>query len=176
MDLVARDRIPDRLHLELGAVAETVTGALARDFDVERDRPRVLELVRRAEDAPRPARIAACERDERLALRFVGALVVEGDRLAAAVVDRARPVGEHRDGETVELCVTVMPGLDPPRPAAFALSGGRPAIDVARTAVVAVARDDHRPGERPVAVRHGASVLPHAARPSSSTRVKNGFA
>src|SRR4051812_15549641 len=176
MDLVAGDRVADRLHLELRPVAETVTGAFAVDLDLERDGPRLLELVRRAEDAPGPAGVAAYERDERLSLGFVGALVVEGDCLAAALVDRARPVGEDRAGETVEGRVAVVPALDPPCPAAFALSGGRAAVHVAWTAVVAVARDDHRPGERPVAARHGASVLPHAARPSSSTRVNRGAA
>jgi hypothetical protein len=91
VDLVGRDRVADRLELELGAVALAVVGALTGDLDVERDGLRLLELVRRGEDAPRPAGLAAREGGERFTLRIVGALVVEGAACGAMSGRAAQP-------------------------------------------------------------------------------------
>src|SRR5207249_752388 len=101
------------------------------------------------EDRPGPAILTEEERGELVALVRVGAIVEEGDRLPAALVDRARPRGEDRAREPVETDAVAVALLDHPRPAALAEAGRRPRVVVAGTAVVAVARDQHGPLQRP---------------------------
>jgi len=75
-------------------------------------------------------------------LPLVGALVVEGDCLAAALVDGARPVREEPEREAREVDGIVRALLDVPDPAALAVAGRRRRVEVTRTAVIAVAPDE----------------------------------
>jgi hypothetical protein len=79
------------------------------------------ELVGVDEDPPGTAVAAPKKVLERLALALVGALVVVGDRFAAALVDSLRPVREEGQCEAVERDVVVAALRDPPGPAAFAM-------------------------------------------------------
>ena len=183
MDLGARDRVRDRLQFELGDVADPVPGSVSVEHDLVRRRVRPAQLVRGDEERPRPAGVSADDRPKRLELLVARLLVDERDRLAAALVDRAWPVREDGEGQTVERHVAEAAGLDVPRPTALAVALRRTSVDVAGTAPVAVARDQDRPAERPAHVsspNRSSSVsrrrISRAEPPETSTAAGRGTA
>src|SRR5207253_10167264 len=76
---------------------------------------------------------------------------------AAAFVNRAWPIAKHRQSETVQAEATEPALLHVPDPPALALAVTRKRVEVARTAVVAVARDQERSLQSPARGRLGCS-------------------
>jgi len=76
---------------------------------------------------------------QRLALPFVGALVDDRLHRAVAFVDRARPGIGDREVEAVEPDVAEMAAVDVRRAEATAIALGRPRLELAGTAIVAIA-------------------------------------
>src|SRR3990170_3463423 len=95
-----------------------------------------------AEHAPRPADLSADQGLDRLALRGIGALVDQDDTLAVALMDRAGPVDEDGEVQSIEPDFPKCAVLDVPYPPALAFAGGWQRVEVAWTAPVAVARDE----------------------------------
>src|SRR5439155_12797548 len=141
MNFFAGDGIAHRLELELDGIAGTEPCSMFCELQLVRHGLRVGERVRAREDLPRPARLAAEQRRQRVPLRVVPELVDERDRDTASFVDRPGPVCLQREVEPVELYLTEAPLADMPRPAALTVSVSRRCVEVARTSVRAVARD-----------------------------------
>ena len=78
-------------------------------------------------------------------------------RAAAALVNRARPVGVQRDAETVDADAVDVAGLDHPDPAALAVAAARARVEIARAAPVTVARNQHTAAQLPT--DHSTSTL-----------------
>src|SRR5882672_4337151 len=113
---------------------------------------------RPGEDTPRAADLAAEQHFDRGSLRVVRVLVDQDHAFAIALVNRTRPVDEHGKVQTIQLHVAGGSLIDMPRPAAFALAGGRSRVEVAGTAPVAVARDEHASIESPALEHIGTSA------------------
>src|SRR5437867_1833274 len=141
--LGAGDGIPDRaafdldvlaaLHARLDAVEREIVGRGGRSMHL-RPGP--------AHHRPRSSHLAPEKHLDRRALGGSCALIDQNDGLAVALVDRAGPVRVDREAQTVQLDVAGRALFDMPRPTSFAFAGRRSRIEVARTAPVAVARDE----------------------------------
>src|SRR5262245_15816140 len=115
----------------------------AVEREVVRHRLRSVHLLlpRPAENAPRSADATVEERPDRVTLPCVGALVNVEDAFAIAVMNRARPLHEHREVQAVECDVAELTVLDVPAPSAFTVAGRRHRVEVAGTSPIAIARD-----------------------------------
>jgi hypothetical protein len=177
-DLRAGHRVPDRLGIELVGVAGPDARSDAVEAEIVRDRLRTFE--RRPgppEDAPGAPHVALGEGMDRIALRLVRAFVHEQETDPVALVDRSGPVHSECERDAVESNVPVDTFLDVPGPSALALAHGGEGLEVARTPVVTVARDDDRSFHRP-RVTHGSPFTstrrpppPRAGRSRSAGRI-----
>jgi hypothetical protein len=94
------------------------------------------------------------DREQGGALVFVGALVDDEECLAAALVDRARPAVPGSKNQPVEPDVSEPSFVDALGLETLADPFSGPAIELARTTIVAAARRDLRPPDLPVNVSH----------------------
>src|SRR5262249_36115491 len=112
--------------------------------------------------------------------------VDQDQRLAVALMDRARPVDVYRKAQAVQPDIVGEAVLDVPRPSAFAFAFRRRRVEVAGTPPIAVARDQDLSIETP-ALRHivylirrltalpsWSTTLPSRARPIPSRRRPSG--
>src|SRR5947207_2780354 len=89
-------------------------------------------------------------------------VVDERGRHLVPLVGTGRPVRVEPDAQAAELHLAVDARFELPRPSALAFAGGGAAVHVARTPVVAVARDD----EGSLHVPRGRLCLSHSLAPS----------
>src|SRR5688572_29349225 len=123
----ARDRIPDRAAFDLDVLAAPHACLDAIEGEVVRNGVGPVHLrPRPAEDLPRPPDLSSEERFNRPALRGIRALIDQDQRLAVALMDRAGPIDVDGEVQSIQLDPVIGAVLDVPRPASFALSGGRP--------------------------------------------------
>src|SRR4029077_627620 len=154
-----------RLHLKPYRIARTDARAQTIQLEVALHRVGAIDgRPRPREHAPGASMVAAEERFDRGALSLVGASIDQHERVTVTLVDRARPLHNQGEVETVERRRIEAPSVDVPRPASLAVAIGRERVEVARTAVVAVARDQHGPRELPLrrGRRHGQGGYNHA--------------
>jgi hypothetical protein len=139
----ARDWIPDRAAVDVDVLTASHPRPDAIEREIVRDGVRPVHLrPRPAEDCPGPPDFPVEKCFNRRALRGICALVDEDKGLAVALVDRAGPVGVDGEVQPIQLDVARGAIIDVPRPASFTFARGRPRVEVARTAPVAVARDE----------------------------------
>ena len=153
----------------IGSIS-SISASPARDT---RDPAVEIELVRHRDAGPRSsatstrarprARRGRRRRASAIASRCASsARSSTSTRACPCPVDRARPLDHDREREAVERNAVELPALDVPRPSALAVALRRKRVEVARAAVVAVARDQHGPFELPLHRGRG-----HAAEPTT---------
>ena len=147
----ARHRIADERRLALDHVASFEPRQLVGEIRLVANERRPVQRVERlAEDAPRSACTAFDERGEGLPLICIGAVVYQRRPDAIAFVDGLGPVAVETEVQAAQLCIPERAVLDLPGPAALAVPPRWQGVHVARTAPVAVARDEHAALHRPL--------------------------
>src|SRR5713101_5043419 len=161
VDRLFGDGIEDVLHLERDRVRGDYKGKVRVRVHLVVHVSGAVQLGEGlAKNAPRPATVTLQQRSQRAALRLVGPLVNQVGCDPVSFVNRGRPVGVQADVQVVESQVAVGPLFDVPGPAALTLARGGTPVHIARTPVIALARDDDLTLDHPVSRLHGCDVSP----------------
>src|SRR4051812_40045171 len=129
MYLGARNRVPDRFHLERECLTCTYAGVGAVELEFVAHCVRAVDgRPGPGEHAPRAAMVATDERRDRVALRLVRLFVDQHQRVTATFVDRTRPLHQHREAQAVKGHGVEAAAVDMPRPTALTVAVRRKCV------------------------------------------------